>query len=112
MTFSLAVFAREETRDELVETLRAVVRSIRGSFGLLRCSLLEDVQAPNELRLLTRWKSHDAFERHVMSPIFRRLLLGVELSAEPPELEIQTIAGIRGMDLLHEILQCEEGETK
>ncbi len=109
VTFSVHLVAPEGGRDELVRTFRALLGPIRGTAGCLRCHLLEDVQQPNEVTLRVEWSRQEAFERHVRSELFRRILQAVELAAEPPDLEIQTIAGVRGMGLLREILGCEEG---
>jgi quinol monooxygenase YgiN len=108
VSFSLGLVAHEGRRDELLKTFRALLGSIRGSTGCLRSDLLEDIQQPNEMRLLVQWRRHEDLERHVKSDAFRRILVGMELSAEPPDLRIETIAGIRGMDLLREILECED----
>lgn len=108
VTFSAGLVAREGRRDELVKTFQALLGSIRGSAGCLQCNLLEDVQQSNEIKLLVQWESREDFERHVKSDAFRRVLVGMELSAEPPDLRIQTIAGVSGMDLLREILECDD----
>ena len=108
VTFSVRLVAPDERPDELIETFRSLLGPIGAATGCLGCHLLEDVQHPEEVQLLVEWKRREDFERHVRTELFRRVLQGLELSAVPPELRIRTIAGVRGMDLLREILGCED----
>ena len=111
VTFNVRLVARQDHDEELLQTFRSLLGPIRGTPGCVRCSLLEDVQDSDELELFVEWRSQDDFVDHVESALFRRLLVGLELAAEEPEIEIRTIAGLRGMDLLREILACDETST-
>ena len=108
VSFSLRLAAPAEGPDELVKTLQSLLGPIRAAAGCLRCVLLEDVRQANELHLLVEWRSWEDFEHHVKTDPFRRVLQGLELSTEPPDLQIRTITGVRGMDLLQEILGCDD----
>ena len=44
------------------------------------------------------------------SDVFRRILQAMELASKPPEVEVKTVSGVRGMDFLHEILTRDETE--
>jgi len=46
------------------------------------------------------WTDVEAFERHLRSDRFARLLSVLELSAEPPRLECRLISESRGLDYL------------
>ena len=109
VTFSLGLVSSEERWDELVRAFRSVVGPLRGTAGCVRCRLLEDVQQPNALQLFVEWRSQEDFERHVKTDLFRRILHAMELSAESPDLQIRTIAGVRGMDLLREAMGSDDG---
>ena len=108
VTFSLKLVATGDQRRELVQTFRSLLRPIRGSAGLLRCNLFEDVQLPDELQLLVEWRTREHFERHLETDVFRRILMGMDLAAEPPELEIRTISGVLGLDFVREFLGRED----
>jgi len=112
VTFSLGLVAREGRRDELVKTLGGLLGPIRGSAGCLRCNLLEDLQQPNDIQVLVQWRSREDFERHVKTDAFGRLLIAMELAAEHPKLEIRSVAGIRGMDLLRQLLDGEDDRPR
>ena len=106
VTFSLVLVASEERWDELVKAFRSVVGPLRGTAGCVQCRLLEDVQQLRELELFVEWRSREDFECHVKTELFRRVLHGMELAAEPPDLQIHAVAAVGGMDLLREILSC------
>lgn len=97
------VVAADETQDELVRTFRALIGPVRGTPGCRNCRLLEDLQRPGQLVFSEEWTNQRDFARHVRSDQFRRVLVALELAAEPPELEIETISGRRGMGLIFEL---------
>ena len=101
--FLCRVVAPDEKRNEVVRTFRALVGPIRGTPGCRGCTLLEDVQQPGQLQLTEEWANQHDFARHVRSNLVRRVLVAVELAAEPPDVEIETISGRRGMDLIFEL---------
>lgn len=106
VSFSVRLIADEEHRDELLQTLRSAVGPTRGTAGCLRCSLLEDVQQPDELLFEMEWKSEAAFAQYVQSALFRRVLQGMDLAAELPVVEIKTVSGVGGMAQLRELVEA------
>lgn len=110
VTFSLRLVAPEERREELLQTFRSVVGPIRGTPGCLRCSLLEDVQQPSEIVFEMEWKKEAAFARHVQTDLFRKVLQGMDLAAEPPEVRIKTVSGVGDMERLRELVQASQRE--
>jgi quinol monooxygenase YgiN len=108
VTFTVRLEVYSEHRDEAIQTFRALLGPIRGTAGCLRCHLLEDVQEPNEVELVVEWKTEEDFARHVRTDLFRRVLQGMELACEPPEVRIRAVEGTRGMDLLHEFIDDRE----
>lgn len=111
VTFTVRLDVSAERRNEVIETFRSVVGPIRGTAGCSRCNLLEDVQQPNEVELVVEWRGEEDFARHVRSDLFRRVLQGMELACQPPEVRIRTVEGVRGMDLLHELVESGESES-
>lgn len=110
VTFTVRLEVSAERLGEVLQTFRSVLGPIRGTIGCLRCHLLEDVQQPNEVELVVEWKREEDFARHVRTDLFRRVLEGMELACQPPEVRIRTVEGARGMDLLRELTGVADSE--
>jgi hypothetical protein len=66
------------------------------------------VQRPGQLQFYEEWATSEDFAQHVQSDLFQRVLVGLELAVEPPEVEIEMISGRRGMDLIFELRGVRE----
>ena len=106
VTFQVRLVSADESREELLRTLRSVVGPVRGTAGCLRCNLLEDVQDPTEVVFVEDWRSEEAFVRHIRTDVFRRVLQGMDLAAEPPEVRIKSVSGVGGMERLRELVEA------
>ena len=55
---------------------------------------------PGVLMYLVQWDTQDEVEEHFRSERFRRLLPYIEMSVEPPEVEVSAIDRVGGMEFL------------
>lgn len=53
---------------------------------------------------MEEWETQADLERHVRTPVFRRLLAVLELSRSPPDVSYVQGARRRGMEWIEEIL--------
>jgi len=101
---SIRIVAAEGKRAELVEVLlrlKGPVEVVRGCRG---CSVLQDLEDPNVLTYVVRWDTQEGLETHFRSERFRRLLPYIEMSAEPPIVDVSTVDHLGGIDFLVAIL--------
>jgi len=111
VTFMVRLVASSERREVLLETFGYLVDRVRATVGCACCTLLEDVQEADVLEFFVEWRSYEEFILHVQSDLFRQVMIGMELAAEPPVVEIRTVSGMRGMDLLFEILREDDATS-
>lgn len=98
VTVTMKLVTDDATRDRALETFRSLVGQVRGQPGCLDCELLENVQDPGNLTVVHRWTSERALCRYACSMGFRRLLAGLDLSSERPEVTVHTEAESRGLE--------------
>jgi len=98
----LGVSVTEGKVRELGSAFASLVGPIQVQPGCLSCRFFQGWANPGALRMETRWESHDDLMRHLTSDLYKRLLLLIELSASPPQLEFITVNEIRGLDLVQE----------
>jgi len=90
--------------DEAASVLRSLVGPIRAEQGCIATRLMRNTGRNRRLTWVEEWHSTDDFERHLRSPVFRRILAVIELAAEQPKVEIDDVASRRGFELVEEIL--------
>ena len=100
---TLRMVAPPGRRDEIVDVLRWLAGPVRAHRGCAGCRILQDLDDEDALVLVEEWTSRRAFERHLRSDDYRRLLAVAELAAEPPEICFDRISERRGLDLVAEV---------
>ncbi len=97
---SLRIVAPPGKRAEVLDVLRCLKGPTEVSRGCRVCSVLQDVEDERVLTYLVQWDTQDDLEEHFRSERFRRLLPYIELSVEPPEIDVSTIDQIGGIEVL------------
>ena len=87
-------------KEELLNGLASLVGPIQVERGCLGCRLLQTVREGDGLLMESRWDSEENLIRHLQSGTYKKMLLMMELSAVPPDLEFFTVLELRGLDLV------------
>ncbi len=94
------IVAPAEKIQEVLDVLRCLKGPTEVSKGCRACRVLQDVDEEGSLTYLAQWDTQDEAEEHFRSERFRRLLPYIELSVEPPEVEVSAMDRIGGMEFL------------
>jgi quinol monooxygenase YgiN len=86
--------------DDLLQALRSVMRNVQVDGACSDAHLLADLDDGNALWYWEDWTALDAFERHMRSERFARLLSIIETSSTLPLLECRVVAETRGLEYL------------
>lgn len=87
-------------KQQLGSALASFVGPTQVAPGCLSCSLSESWTNPDELRFESRWSSEDDLIRHLKSDSYKQLLLLMELSSVPPQIEFFAVVKAQGLDLV------------
>jgi len=97
---ALRIVAPAAKRDELLDVLRCLKGPTEVSKGCRLCRVLQDAENAQALMYLVQWDTRDDVEEHFRSERFRRLLPYIEMSMEPPEVEVSAIDRLGGIEFL------------
>jgi quinol monooxygenase YgiN len=98
---TVTILAREGQREQLVHGLVALAWPTRAKPGCVRCDLYANVESPDTLTYVEEWATWPQFERHLRSEEYRRLLIVMELAAEPPDVRYRIVSHSQGMEAIH-----------
>lgn len=93
-----------ETVEEATSALRALVGPVRAEPGCHATRVLKNAGREGGLTWVEEWSAVEDLERHLRSPVFRRILAVIELAAARPVVEIDDVVSRRGFELVEEIL--------
>jgi quinol monooxygenase YgiN len=103
----LRITAAPGQTDTLLQALRSVMRSVQVDAACADAHVLADVDDRSVLWYWEDWSAVDAFERHLRSERFARLLALIETSSTLPRLECRVVNEIRGLDYLASVRGVE-----
>lgn len=101
---SLRVVTPAEKREEVLDVLRCLRGPTEVTRGCRVCRVLQDADNDRVFTYLVQWDTQDEAEEHFRSERFRRLLPYIEMSVEPPELEISALDRVGGIEFLVAVL--------
>jgi quinol monooxygenase YgiN len=101
---SLRVVAPPGKRAEMLDVLRCLKGPTEVSRGCRVCRVLQDAEDERALTYVVQWETQHDLEEHLRSERFRRLLPYIELSVEPPEVEVSTVEQIGGIEFVLDAL--------
>ena len=96
---------------DLIDALRSATPIPAGDPGCRSSSIWQEPGPSGAVLLLEEWESPREIERHMTTPIFRRLLAVLELSRTPPEIRYVQGSLLRGVDWLTQVLGPAAGES-
>jgi quinol monooxygenase YgiN len=101
---SLRIMAPEGKRKEFVDVLLGLKGPAEVLKGCRACRIFQDVDDESAITYLVQWDTQEGLEEHLCSERFRRLLPYIEMSLEPPAVDVSTIDRVGGIEFLVAIL--------
>ena len=89
-----------EKQNEALEILGSITEQIQFEPGCISSRLYQDVQEELAIMIEEIWASETELQHHLRSDKYRRVLLVVEMAAEPPEIRFDTIIHSSGVETI------------
>jgi quinol monooxygenase YgiN len=92
-----------DRHDEVIEVLRSVQGPVRAQPGCVACDVFDEQGPEPAVVLLERWETKEAFEHHLRSEAYRRVIAAVELSGARPEIRFEHVQSVEGLELVERL---------
>ena len=108
-----------EKQSEALEILGSMIEQTQFEPGCVSCRLYRGVEDARAIMFEELWLSEEDVQRHLRSDRYRKVLLVVEMAAEPPEIRIDNITQSGGMERIEQakkdkdkglLFECESSE--
>ena len=91
-----------EKQSEALEILGSMIEQTQFEPGCVSCRLYRDVEDARAIMFEELWLSEEDVQRHLQSDKYHKVLLVVEMAAEPPEIRFDTIAHSTGVESIEQ----------
>lgn len=108
----LRVVAPPDKREEILHVFSGMSGPTEVTKGCRVCRVLCDVEDERAIHYWVQWDTRDELQQHLRSERFQRLLPYIEMSLEPPEVEISTLERIGSMDYVVSAIRTPVGEAR
>ena len=91
-----------EKQSEALEILRSTIEETLFDPGCISCWLYRGVEDVCAIMFEELWVNDEDVERHLRSEKYHKILLVVEMAAEPPEIRFDTITHSSGVETIEQ----------
>ncbi len=97
---TLRMTAPPDKRDEFLRALRLLMGPVGVEPGCLSCHVYRNAESENELIITQEWATQADLDHHLRTDDFRKVLIMLELSSEPPGIPFHTIIHTAGIEAI------------
>jgi quinol monooxygenase YgiN len=84
----------------IIDVLKSVKVAIANLYDCLECSVAVEAGEDDQVCYMEQWRTREALDRHLRSPLYGRVLEAMELSRIPPEVTFFKVSKIGGLELV------------
>ena len=85
-------------RKEFLQTVHALIQSIRKEKGCIKCSACQDIENENTFCMIQGWETQKELDRYLQSDLFEVLLGTKNFLSEPCEIKFYTVSSTTGIE--------------
>ena len=91
-----------EKQSEALEILGSIIEQTQFEPGCVSCRIYRGVEDARAIMLEELWMSEEDVQRHLRSDKYYKVLLVVEMAAEPPEIRFDSIKHSGGVETIEQ----------
>jgi quinol monooxygenase YgiN len=91
-----------EKQSEALEILGSTIEQTQFEPGCISCRVYRGVDDARAIMLEELWMTDEDVQHHLRSDKYRKILLVVEMAAEPPEIRFDSIAQSSGVEKIEQ----------
>jgi quinol monooxygenase YgiN len=104
---TLTMVCHPRRRVEMIQALRSLMLPLQATTGFISCRLYQEVDDANAICYAEEWRTPEDLDRQIRSNHYTRLLEIMEEAAAPPELRLNWVTEVRGLDYLEAVRLCD-----
>jgi quinol monooxygenase YgiN len=94
---------RPRRRAETLQALRSLTLPLQAAPGFISCRLCQEAGDPDVICYEEEWGTPEDLDRQIRSSHYTRLLAIMEEAAAPPELRLNWVTDVKGLEYLEAV---------
>jgi quinol monooxygenase YgiN len=90
--------------------MRSLTVPLWAAPGFISCRLCQNADDPKVICYMEEWHTSEDLDRQIRSSHYTRLPAIVEQAAEPPELRLDWVTDVKGLEYLESVRLCKENK--
>ena len=108
VTVTLRIKVPHKRRQDFMNSAKLILGPTRIQSGCLSCRLYQDLDQPDAVFLVEEWESREDLDRHFNSEQCRIMLSLMEASDQFPEIKINTVSKMEGLEAIEAARRAQE----
>ncbi len=88
---------------EMARTLRSLMLPLQAAAGFVSCRLYQEADRPEVLCYVEEWRTPEDLNQQIRSSHYTRLLALMESAVEPPDLQLNWVTDVKGLEYLETV---------
>ena len=102
---TILIVADSENIDKVIEVLSSVKGQTEGKSGCISCLINQEVYNENRISYKEIWENQEQLNKHIRSNLYQKILIAIDMSSQPPDIQFCTISCIGGIELIESALE-------
>ena len=108
ITVTLRMKVSHKRRKDVMNSARLILGPTRIQSGCISCRLYQDLDDSEAVFLVEEWESREKLDRHFNSEQCRIMLSLMEASDQFPEIKINTVSKLEGLEAIEAVTRGPE----
>jgi quinol monooxygenase YgiN len=100
ITVTLRLKVSHKRRQDLINSAKRILGPTKIQPGCISCRLYQDLDEPDAVFLVEEWESREKLDRHFSSEECRIILSLMEAADQLPEIKINTVSKMEGLEAI------------
>jgi quinol monooxygenase YgiN len=100
---TLTMVVHPRRRVEMIRALRSLMLPLQAAPGFISCRLCQEADDANTICYAEEWHTPEDLDRQIRSDHYTRLLAIMEEAAEAPELRLNWVTDVKGLEYLEAV---------
>ena len=105
VTLTMVVHPRRTA--EMIQTLQSLMVLLPAAPGFISCRLCQEADDANSICYEEKWHTPEDLDRQIRSSHYTRLLAIMEEAVKPPELRLNWVTDVKGLEYLEAVRLCD-----
>ena len=108
VTVTLRIKVPHKQHQDFMNSAKLILGPTRIQSGCISCRLYKDVDESDTVFLVEEWESREKLDRHFYSEQCRIILSLMEAADQFPEIKINTVSKIEGLEAIEAVRRGQE----